>query len=1090
MSVTLSAAAARHFGVTNADSLSFDAAGGDLLVVVLGWSYAEYVIADPALIPSVTYGGVAVQPIAAPRAANIDAGAVAVYVLDGPASGANALAYSSSVYVGAVQVAVFALSGTSGRLGVRAAAFNAGSSTSVMLVDTSPASLLIGAGHRFFAADNAISAAGWTEQATDAGANGRVLAYTAGGGSDQALTLTSTFANLFAVAIEVQASAGATETITVQGAEVLVIGGIDQTQVPGDFQSVPGVGGPSEGEGEATVPSCDLLVIGVTYTHSDPPPEITVGGRPARYIDFPAFTEPEVGKVRLAVIANPPAGTQPVIVSALDRFVGQVLLHMVALDGVSGRMGAFAAFYSSQAGGTRVLENTLRSSLCLAMLTMNWQVTPTESVAAPWTLEAQATGDYVQGWIWSAPGGTAVPITWTRGGGFGHQVFLMLEFEAASTQMPDVTAAIAMEAVPTVMSGLTGDTFLPPPNGQRIGIYWETFFDRPTRPSPVPSDFKVFNLLPPTVDLLMIGFAIPNCTYVDLDSSIYETTGVPIYYPARVLKDLVAALKARNPRLKVLLSIQQSRAEPYTYLPEAYYVGWPSWHLLTDEEMDACKLFCDDVGLDGVDIDYELFSAVDDLEHHCSDDADGNRVCWTDAELVEVVTRYRAKFPRPDYILSIAAPHVGCFGEGPFKRARPGGWNAGYNLALAKNPATANALDIIFAMTYDATFLYDPRLGFDSFKYYFPTADVFIGLRVGTPEWGDTGAESGPRRSLYDFMDYLNHVCQVNGAGAFVYALLWDVEFPSAATFSPTGEYGPEYPDAQMTLAFAAARFGTGTDLTRSGLMLAWCVEIHRQDGRSFYFVLRDKSLVANGRVYKAAGGVQASSQVAEDGTEAGSAEALGFLSSALITDDDIRAGLYDNAEIVAFAVDWAPEVDGNPVVGEIGKTRYLLQKLTPSDDGTWRAEMVDDLNRLSRQVGRQYTRTCRHDLGDAKCAVDLAPFTQAVTVVTVIDARRQFTVSAGANSTDGWYSGGVARFTTGANEDLSIEVGAYLGATRDVSLGLPLPYDVAPGDALDLVAGCDRAATTCVDKFANLINFGGYPFLPGTGELAQQGGR
>ncbi len=36
-------------------------------------------------------------------------------------------------------------------------------------------------------------------------------------------------------------------------------------------------------------------------------------------------------------------------------------------------------------------------------------------------------------------------------------------------------------------------------------------------------------------------------------------------------------------------------------------------------------------------------------------------------------------------------------------------------------------------------------------------------------------------------------------------------------------------------------------------------------------------------------------------------------------------------------------------------------------------------------------------------------------------------------------------------------------------------------GDTVDLILGCDNTYTTCLNKFNNLINFGGFMFLPAT---------
>lgn len=38
----------------------------------------------------------------------------------------------------------------------------------------------------------------------------------------------------------------------------------------------------------------------------------------------------------------------------------------------------------------------------------------------------------------------------------------------------------------------------------------------------------------------------------------------------------------------------------------------------------------------------------------------------------------------------------------------------------------------------------------------------------------------------------------------------------------------------------------------------------------------------------------------------------------------------------------------------------------------------------------------------------------------------------------------------------------------------------MASGDVFDVVAGCDKRKETCAAKFSNLVNFRGFPFMPG----------
>ena len=54
------------------------------------------------------------------------------------------------------------------------------------------------------------------------------------------------------------------------------------------------------------------------------------------------------------------------------------------------------------------------------------------------------------------------------------------------------------------------------------------------------------------------------------------------------------------------------------------------------------------------------------------------------------------------------------------------------------------------------------------------------------------------------------------------------------------------------------------------------------------------------------------------------------------------------------------------------------------------------------------------------------------------------------------------------------------LAGRRDVELWEPLRAAVAGGDEVLLQAGCDRRMETCRAKFNNLLNFRGFPHIPG----------
>ena len=51
---------------------------------------------------------------------------------------------------------------------------------------------------------------------------------------------------------------------------------------------------------------------------------------------------------------------------------------------------------------------------------------------------------------------------------------------------------------------------------------------------------------------------------------------------------------------------------------------------------------------------------------------------------------------------------------------------------------------------------------------------------------------------------------------------------------------------------------------------------------------------------------------------------------------------------------------------------------------------------------------------------------------------------------------------------------------TRHVTLWSPIRAEVTGATLLRLTPGCDKRMATCRDKFLNMVNFRGFPTIPG----------
>jgi uncharacterized phage protein (TIGR02218 family) len=232
---------------------------------------------------------------------------------------------------------------------------------------------------------------------------------------------------------------------------------------------------------------------------------------------------------------------------------------------------------------------------------------------------------------------------------------------------------------------------------------------------------------------------------------------------------------------------------------------------------------------------------------------------------------------------------------------------------------------------------------------------------------------------------------------------------------------------------------------------------------------------------------VRSTSDLSVDNLEVEGAVAESALSLLDMSAADIESGLFDDAAVTTFVVNYQAPDDGQIVMrtGTIGN-------ITRTAEGQYRTELRGLTQALSRQIVRTIGTSCDADLFDSRCKLVRASFTFTGTV-TAVTSRRQFAATiSGAPADVGYFNGGKVTFTTGANDDYSMEVkDGNFGSPDEILLFLPMPLDIEVGDTFEIEAGCDKLKATCKDKFSNLVNFRGHGvFTPGLTEILKVGGQ
>jgi uncharacterized phage protein (TIGR02218 family) len=258
-------------------------------------------------------------------------------------------------------------------------------------------------------------------------------------------------------------------------------------------------------------------------------------------------------------------------------------------------------------------------------------------------------------------------------------------------------------------------------------------------------------------------------------------------------------------------------------------------------------------------------------------------------------------------------------------------------------------------------------------------------------------------------------------------------------------------------------------------MTLATCWRITRRDGVEQGFTDHVRDLEVDGVGYRAASGytrtaIRSTGDLAVDNLDVES-----VFSDEGISEEDLRAGRYDFAEVRMFVVNY--EDLGQ---GILKLRRGWLGEVTIRD-GVYVAELRGMTQKLQMTVGEVYTPDCAADLGDARCSVDLSSFEESGIVSAVGSATTFETALAQAT---GWYDGGELTWTGGANAGQTVAARSWDAATGTLTLFLPALYPIEAGDVFMIRPGCDKAFATCKAKFDNAVNFRGFPHVPGNDQV------
>ncbi|MEQ1809095.1 MAG: DUF2163 domain-containing protein [Terricaulis sp.] len=245
---------------------------------------------------------------------------------------------------------------------------------------------------------------------------------------------------------------------------------------------------------------------------------------------------------------------------------------------------------------------------------------------------------------------------------------------------------------------------------------------------------------------------------------------------------------------------------------------------------------------------------------------------------------------------------------------------------------------------------------------------------------------------------------------------------------------------------------------------------VQRRDGARFAFTDHDCPLVFDDLTASPLQGVAPGVIEKSVGLGVDSASIEGALSVEAITEEDLARGLWDGARVDIYRVDWSAVEDRlHLFAGHIGDVKRGAL--------AFEAELRGLQAALNVPVGRVFSRFCDADLGNARCGIDIetSDFRGEGIVSEVLNSHA-FKATGLDGFADQWFARGHIVWSDGGPSEVAAHRVEADVAVFEMLDAVP----ISVGAHFTVYAGCDKRLETCRTKFANVVNFRGFPHMPG----------
>ena len=172
----------------------------------------------------------------------------------------------------------------------------------------------------------------------------------------------------------------------------------------------------------------------------------------------------------------------------------------------------------------------------------------------------------------------------------------------------------------------------------------------------------------------------------------------------------------------------------------------------------------------------------------------------------------------------------------------------------------------------------------------------------------------------------------------------------------------------------------------------------------------------------------------------------------ACYTDDDLKKEVVANTIFKGYVK--TSEINAN----------FIVLSISPN------------ISKLNKNINDMFSPICRHCLGGEKCMINFENYKASGVIIEIL-SNDSFLGNHRENKqvSIGYYKYGMVKFLSGKLCGFSFQIKDELD--NKVFL-LKTTNLISIGDKYEIYAGCDKTINTCKEKFNNVINFGGEPYI------------